>query len=242
MVGIMRHILVLTLALAGAGPAPADEIPSPIPPINLDTVAALSGLDSQTLALAEVADQQHRELDEHVSQFLRKQRPRLFTYRALWAEMLERYENLKASAAENTFDPCEFVTDEALEKAKAAVQRAKETFEQHCCTASDEAKAIMSPDQYRLVLNSRANTDLPVPYRWLDLDKSSKDQIKRYIQVYQARLKLIERYPNLKGKLSYEELKTQIAGTLTRDQFAKLAELETTLKRVQATTQEAAGK
>jgi len=61
MAGIMRHIVVLALALAGAGPSPADETLSPIPPINFETVAALSGLDRQTLALAEVTDQQRRQ-------------------------------------------------------------------------------------------------------------------------------------------------------------------------------------
>ena len=113
--------LVLLIALGappGVGRAGAE-----IPPVTLATIAHLGGLDEQTLAVAGVTDQQRTRLIEVLRESLRRERPRLFTYRALWREMVERLGNLRVSAADNSFDPCEFVTDEALEKAEAVVAK-----------------------------------------------------------------------------------------------------------------------
>ncbi len=201
-----------------------------IPPANVSTVAELSGLDEKTLTVILASPQQKNHVTDHLEQFVRRERPKLFTYRAIWAEMVERLENLRASAAENTFDPCEFVTDEAVEKAEAAVKEAAERFKQQCRMASDNIETFLSPDQCILVRNARANGGIPAPYCWLSLGENSKDQIQRLVSIYRARLELAQKYPHFKGKVSEEQLESQIAAVLSKQQTETLDTLRRRLQ------------
>jgi len=233
-VGRARNLTAIILATLGPANL-ASSLPSPkehtvIPAVSVTTIAKLSGLDEETLNVAQVKAAQRGRLIEHLNRFVQRERPKLFTYRALWAEMVERRENLRASAAENTFDPCEFVTDEALGKAEAVVRDAKERFEDHCRNASDRIATFLEPGQQTLVMNARSNGNIPGPYRWLELDEALKGKIRRLLMIHKARVELVRKYPQLESKISQEQLESQIEKILTPQQ---LVNLEVLRRRVQ---------
>lgn len=202
--------------------------------LNVAAIAELSGLDGQTLTMASLRKQQEGQIKDRLRQFLRKERPRLSTYRIIWLETVERLENLKASAAANSFDPCEFVTDEAIAKAQAEVRKARDRFEDHCRKASHECEFLLKPEEYALVCNARANTGIPAPYRWLELSEACRRHMRRLLRVHEARVKLARKYPQLKAKLSEGWLSEQVEKLLDKKQLAVLASLRSRLKDLQA--------
>lgn len=218
---------------AWAAPAAAEEL-NAVRELSVAVVAELSGLDGQTLTMASLRKQQAEQIKDRLKQFLRKERPRLSTYRIVWLETVERLENLKASAAANSFDPCEFVTDEAIAKAQAEVRKARDRFEDHCQKASHECEPILKPEEYALVCNARANTEIPAPYRWLELSEACRKHIRRLLRVHEARVKLARKYPQLKAKLSEGWLSEQIEKLLDKKQLAALAGLRSRFKGLQA--------
>lgn len=231
---VMRRVAIVSVStwITAVGVLGAVEDPAALPTVDVKTIAKLSGLDDWTLGLAALTQEQRQRVKTHLKGFFRRERPKLFTYRAIWAEMVERHENLKASAAENTFDPCEFVADEALEKARSAVEAAKERFEQQCHKASDRIDAFLDEQQYAIVVNARANPNITPCYRWLRLNKADRNQIKRFLQIHEARVKLGRKYPHLKSKISEERLTKQIHEILSRDQLLTLKALEARWKTI----------
>ena len=215
------------------------SIETAMPEVNVVTIGRLSGLDDETLAVGSVTGGQKRRIADHLGRYVQREKPRLLTYRAIWVEMAERLGNLKASAKENTFDPCEFVTDEALEGAEAAVAKAREEFENHCRKANVKVRGILGPAQLALVNNACGNGDLPAPYRWLSLGVEGRNLVRRMVRIHRARLDLARKYPNLKKKVSQQHLASQIAKVLTKEQLGALAVLRKRLVKAQATTRSA---
>jgi len=224
---------VIALTLLGGTSAVAQKA-GDIPPASVGTVAQFSGLDDETLDAALATAQQRERISDHLERFVKRRRPQLYTYRAVWAEMVERLENLTASAAENTFDPCEFVTDEAVEKAQAAVKKAAERFREQCRQASDRIDTLLESNQCLLVRNALANGDIPAPYRWLSLDENTRDQIRRLVCVHRARVELTKKYAHLKGKVSPEQLESQIAAILSVQQIQTLEAIRQRLQTGQS--------
>ncbi len=197
-----------------------------VPPVDISTVARLSGVDKQTLTVISITSQQKEKLKTYLVQFLEIQKPRLLTYRILWNESRERLRNLESSAAENAFDPCQFVTDEAIEKCYAEVKSARERFEEHCRTAAKEFDNLFGPEQCKIIKNTRSNCGIQSPYRWLLLEPSQKEQIRRFVRVYEARVKLAQKYPQLEKNLSRDSLQKKVEEILTKKQKLLLGKLK----------------
>lgn len=232
---LRNTIIIVSILSTSTNEVLASSVkPTEIPAVNMETVSGLAGLDAKTLALASVTAKQMEQISRHLAVFIKRQRPKLFTYRALLSETIERYQNLKASAAENSFDPCMFVTDEALEKASLAVHKAEEKFRHHCRTASDEVDNFLTPNQYALVKNARSNYGIFAPYKWLCLEEESRKQLKRFQRVYEARLQLVKKYKHLGKNISLKDLENQIAGFLSIEQLSALENLKKKLAQTKS--------
>lgn len=231
----------LTVAIVLSGPVAAAPNGSPeaggesIPSVSRETVAFRSGLDASTLSLIDASPAQREQIEDVLSSFMERERPRLSTYRAIWAEMRERKRNLAVSAAENAFDPCEFISDEAMESAQAAVREARDRFNAFCATASEPVADMLEPEQYALVRNAAANPLLPAPLRWLELDDEQRRDLLRLVQVHEARRRLAERYPHLRDRFDEANLVRQARQILDADAARELDELLDQLEAADAT-------
>lgn len=226
------YLLLGLLALVGSMPAAAADVA--VPPVNPESVARLSGLDPQTLEVAEVDPKVRQRINEHVAQYFRAERPKLLTYRAIWAEMHERRANLRISAAENVFDPCQFVTDEALEKANAAVREARQAFREHCGKANQGAAELLAPEQYALVQHAAQNVDVPAPYRWLEMDQRLRKQVLRLVKIHEARQALQRKYPHLQQRQDGQDLRSMIVRVLPDAQKEVLETIEDRMQKPDA--------
>lgn len=224
-------MMALWVCVAGAQqPCGAREV---VAPVTAETVASICGLDEDFCAVADVGPDQHRRLVEALSAFVKRNRPMLFTYRAIWAEMLERLENVQSSAAQNAFDPCQFVTDDAIGNASAAVQEARRKFEDACRQALDALAMELKESQLAILKLAGANRDLPGPYRYVEMSDSTRDQLRRIMQVHQARLALAQRYPHLRGQVNQDMLAKQMDHCLDEAQQRCVAQFRRKLADTQ---------
>lgn len=231
------HRRLLIVALSGwvafsvhAAPASGNE--EWVPPLTERTVARLSGLDPQTLRAAGVSAEQRQQIADHLQAFFTRQRPRLMTHRAIWLEMRERAGNLASSAERNVFDPCEFVTDEALEKARAQTREARDRFRAACRRANERVEQMVTPERFRLIENAGNNPALPAPYHWLALDEAQRRNIERVVRVHRARRQLALKYPHLKEKFNEQNRDRAIAQLLPENQQQRLASLRERLDQL----------
>lgn len=226
---ILSSLACLSLiAMAAAAPADHEDLEVSVP-----SVAWQAGADTETLRAGGLNPEQLQTAQRVLPEFLQDHRPRLMTYRAIWAEMVERLGNLKQSAQENTFDPCEFVTDDAVEAATVQVEQAAERFRKHCRKAAEMIgrKASLTAKQKAIMANARYNRGLPSPYRWLSLTKRVRTNIQRIHLIHRARVKLAEKYPQMADRLSKEDPRSRIRNLLSKTQLAELDRLAANLSR-----------
>jgi molybdopterin converting factor small subunit len=220
-------VLLLSVDLKAQMEDPVAEVQTQdvgesVPPVNAETVAKLSGLDEPTLEMAGVADRKQAKIQKKLQDFLEQRRAELMTHRAICSEMRERYKNLKASAEENTFDPCRFVTDEALEKTARQVDEARREFQTLCREATGIARKMLSGQKSALIERASSNPRLPAPYRWLDLNKQQRQAARRIVQVHRARQELAEEYPKLRERLSQERVDQRMMEVVDEDEAKRL--------------------
>lgn len=231
---VVGALWISPLVAPAVGQSTPKEQRDRIPPVNRQTVARFSGLDKKTLRVAGVSQAQRRQIRGRLDGFLERQRPMLLTRRAAWSQMRERHNNLKASAKRNTFDPCKFVTDEALEKTTKQIKRARERFYQICRKANDRVLNVLNEDQQAIVKRAADNAPLPAPYRWLALSQSQQKTVKRLVEVHRARKALADQYPHLKKKLTTKRLDQRVAQAVGEHEAKRLSRLRDKLTKIES--------
>lgn len=203
-----------------------EEVTESIPPVSVETVLRYAGLDDETLNLIGASEKQRQLIRESVTNFIATHRPQLLTYRAIWAEMLERYNNLHASAKVNAFDPCQFITDKAIRDAYFALADARQRFITYCGKSHESLDSVVSAEHLALIVSASQQIDLPSPFRWVMLSQAERKAIKRLTRVHAARMKLIERYPQLKARFDPNALRRQVQEVLSPDAFAQYQKID----------------
>ncbi|NBC11014.1 MAG: hypothetical protein GVY24_04660 [Planctomycetes bacterium] len=222
--------LTVTLTAAADNASAEDRA---VPEVRREVLADLAGLDAQTVAVLKLSPQQEKQVWQTLDEFLSAKRPHLLTHRMIWAEMRERYRNLESGARANAFDPCEFVTDEALRDAAKRLRDARLEFEATCRQVHAGLALILEPQEMRLVQNAALNHGLPSPYRWLDFDDEQRKAVRRVVEVHYARRELVAQYPHLASRFRESDLEKHIDNLLTEGQREELTTLNESFESAQ---------